>query len=109
MSDYCIAQVERMLKQQTHVRDTAAILIEPILGEGGYVSPPSDFLPRLKMLCEKHGILLIADEVQSGFGRTGKMFAVEHTGVTPDIIIMAKGIASGFPLSAIAVRDGLVT
>jgi len=107
ISDYCIDQVERLLKQQSHPSDTAAVLIEPVLGEGGYVAPPKDFLPRLKKLCEKHGILFIADEVQSGFGRTGKMFAVEHSGVSPDIMVIAKGLASGYPLSGIVARSEL--
>lgn len=107
MTDYCISHIERMLQQQTAPQDTAAMLIEPILGEGGYVVPPKDFFPRLRKLCDKHGILLIADEVQSGFGRTGKMFAIEHFGVTPDIMVMAKGLASGWPLSAIAARGAL--
>jgi len=69
--------------------------------------PPRDFLPRLKKLCEKHGILLIADEVQTGFGRTGKMFAVEHFGVVPDIMVMAKGLASGYPISSVVTRKDL--
>jgi 4-aminobutyrate aminotransferase len=107
ISDYCLEEVQRLLLQQTAPQDTAAILIEPVLGEGGYVVPPAGFLPKLKEICNKHGILLIADEVQCGFGRTGKMFAVEHFGVTPDILIMAKGIASGYPLSAIATRHEL--
>ncbi|MBP7961557.1 MAG: aminotransferase class III-fold pyridoxal phosphate-dependent enzyme [Caldilineaceae bacterium] len=97
-------QVRLLLKQQTAPQETAAILLEPVLGEGGYVLPPASFMQGLREICDEHGILLIADEVQSGFGRTGKFFAVEHFGVTPDILIMAKGLASGFPLSAIAAR-----
>lgn len=107
MTDFCIAQFERMLQQQTSPQDTAAVLIEPILGEGGYIAAPTEFLVRLKKICEKHGILFIADEVQSGFGRTGKLFAIEHSGVTPDILVMAKGIASGFPLSAVVSRSSI--
>ena len=83
----------------------AAIFVEPIQGEGGYHVPPPGFLPALRELCDRHGILLVADEVQSGMGRTGKMFAVEHWGVEPDIICLAKGIASGMPLGAIIARD----
>ena len=83
----------------------AAIFVEPIQGEGGYHVPPPGFLPALRELCDRHGILLVADEVQSGMGRTGKMFAVEHWGVEPDIVCLAKGIASGMPLGAIIARD----
>ncbi len=87
----------------------AAILIEPVLGEGGYVVPPPWFLPALRALCDEHGILLIADEVQSGFGRTGRMFAVEHTKTTPDIMVMAKGLGSGLPISAIAAPRAIMS
>jgi 4-aminobutyrate aminotransferase len=80
--------------------DVAAIVVEPVLGEGGYIVPPDGFLPRLRALCDRHGILLIFDEVQTGMGRTGKMFAAEHSGVVPDILLLAKGIASGMPLGA---------
>jgi len=96
-----------MLKQQTHPSDTAAVIIEPVLGEGGYVPAPLDFLPRLKEICQKNGILLIFDEVQCGYGRTGKMFAFEHYGVVPDIMVLAKGIASGLPISAVITRSEL--
>ena len=101
-------QVRLLLKQQTAPQETAAILLEPVLGEGGYVLPPASFLQGLREICDEHGILLIADEVQSGFGRTGKFFAVEHFGVTPDILVMAKGLASGFPLSGIAASRALM-
>ncbi|MBP7961767.1 MAG: acetyl ornithine aminotransferase family protein [Caldilineaceae bacterium] len=80
--------------------EVAAIIVEPIQGEGGYIVPPNGFMQRLREICDEHGILLIADEVQSGFGRTGKMFAMEHWNVQPDIICMAKGIASGVPIGA---------
>ena len=86
----------------------AAIVIEPVLGEGGYIVPPPGFLPRLREITRQHGILLIADEVQTGFGRTGEMFAVDHWGVEPDILVMAKGIASGLPLSGILARTELM-
>ena len=86
----------------------AAIIIEPVLGEGGYIVPPPDFLPRLREITRRHGILLIADEVQTGFGRTGQMFAVMHYDVEPDILVMAKGIASGLPLSGILAREELM-
>ena len=82
--------------------EVAAIVVEPIQGEGGYVVPPDVFLQRLREITTQHGILLIVDEVQSGMGRTGKMFAIEHAGVEPDIVTIAKGIASGLPLGVIA-------
>lgn len=85
-------------------KDIAGILIEPIQGEGGYIVPPDDFFPALRALCDKYGILLIADEVQSGMGRTGKWWAIEHFGVEPDIITSAKGIASGMPLGALIAK-----
>ncbi len=88
--------------------DVAAILVEPIQGEGGYVIPPDSFFPRLRRMCDKHGILLIVDEVQSGMGRTGKMFAIEHWGVEPDIVCIAKGIASGMPLGAMLARKSVM-
>ncbi len=85
--------------------DVAAIVVEPVQGEGGYVVPPADFLPRLRAICDAHGILLVFDEVQTGMGRTGKMFAAEHFGVVPDIIVLAKGIASGMPLGAMMAQE----
>jgi len=103
-SEYCLNQLKKLLKTQTAPPETACIVIEPVLGEGGYVVSPASFLPALRALCDEHGILLIADEIQSGMGRTGKFFAVEHFGIIPDILVMAKGIASGLPLSALATR-----
>jgi 4-aminobutyrate aminotransferase len=88
--------------------EVAAILLEPIQGEGGYIVPPDSFIPGLRRLCDKYGILLIADEVQSGVGRTGKWFAVEHWGVEPDIVASAKGIASGMPLGAFIARESVM-
>merc|ERR1719359_1006668 len=95
------------MNQQTTPEETAAICIEPILGEGGYVPPPPGFLEGLRAFCNQKGILLIADEVQTGFGRTGKMFAVENYDVQPDILIFAKGIATGMPIAGIAARTAL--
>jgi 4-aminobutyrate aminotransferase len=89
--------------------EVAAILVEPIQGEGGYVVPPAGFFPALRKLCDKYGILLIADEVQSGMGRTGKWWAIEHFGVEPDMITSAKGIASGMPLGACIARESIMT
>ncbi|KAK6497834.1 hypothetical protein TWF481_012234 [Arthrobotrys musiformis] len=103
-----IHELKVLLKQQSAASDTAAILIEPVLGEGGYVVPPPGFLPAVRKLCDEHGILLILDEVQSGFGRTGKYFAAEHWNVRPDILVMAKGIANGLPLSGIAANKELM-
>jgi 4-aminobutyrate aminotransferase len=88
--------------------DTAAVLVEPILGEGGYVVPPDGFFPALRELCDKYGILLIVDEVQSGVGRTGKWWAIEHWGVEPDIVCFAKGIASGIPLGGILAKASVM-
>jgi 4-aminobutyrate aminotransferase len=84
------------------------MLVEPVLGEGGYVVPPPGYLAGVQEICREHGILLIVDEVQSGFGRTGKWFAHQHFGVEPDVVVMAKGLASGFPLSAIVTRAELM-
>ena len=89
--------------------EVAGILVEPIQGEGGYVIPPAGFFPALRKLCDKYDILLIADEVQSGMGRTGKWWAIEHFGVEPDIITSAKGIASGLPLGACIARESVMT
>ena len=88
--------------------DVAAFIVEPILGEGGYVIPPDTFLPALREVADRHGILLITDEIQTGYGRTGKFFASEWTGAVPDIVVMAKGIASGLPLSGIMARRSLI-
>lgn len=106
-SRFAIKELERLLKSQSAPNETACIIIEPVLGEGGYVVPPGGFIKTLREICDEHGIILIADEIQSGFGRTGKYFAIEHEGVIPDILIMAKGLASGMPLSGIAYKHGL--
>jgi 4-aminobutyrate aminotransferase len=100
--EFCMKQLELLFQGQTAPSETAAIIIEPVLGEGGYVPAPASFLQYLQLICNKHGIMLILDEVQSGFGRTGKMFCFEHAVVEPDIIVMAKGLGSGLPISAIA-------
>jgi 4-aminobutyrate aminotransferase len=107
--DACAAAAIDYIEDQILVNliapdEVAAVLVEPIQGEGGYVVPPVAFLQRLRELTRKHGILLIADEVQSGMGRTGKMFAIEHSGVEPDIIAVAKGVASGMPLGVTTAR-----
>ncbi len=100
---------QRVFKRLVPANEVAAIIVEPIQGEGGYVVPDDAFFPRLRKLCDDNGILLIADEVQSGAGRTGKMWAIEHWGVQPDILCLAKGIASGLPLSAAVARADLMT
>jgi len=103
-SQWCLEELEFLFLSQTAPSETAGILIEPVLGEGGYVVPPAGFLSSLREICDKYGIMLIIDEIQSGFGRSGKWFAQEHFGVTPDIMTVAKGIASGLPLSGVFSR-----
>jgi 4-aminobutyrate aminotransferase len=107
-SKWCLDELEFMFLSQSAPQETAGILIEPVLGEGGYVVPPEGFLNSLRDICDKHGIMLIVDEVQSGFGRTGKWFAQEHFNVIPDIMTVAKGIASGLPLSGVFSRLDLM-
>jgi 4-aminobutyrate aminotransferase len=106
---FCLRQLDYLLKTQTAPDDTAAIIIEPVLGEGGYVPAPDSFLRELRDLCTQHGIMFVADEVQTGFGRTGKQFCFEHAGIEPDIIIMAKGLGSGLPISGIAAPHSLMS
>lgn len=100
----CIEHLEFIFHQLVHPEQVAAIVVEPIQGEGGYVVPPTGFLKRVREVADHHGILLIFDEVQTGFARTGRMFASEHEGVVPDIMFVAKAIASGLPLSAFISR-----
>ncbi len=100
---------EQLFRQVVPGDEVAGILVEPIQGEGGYIVPPEGFFPALRKLCDKYGILLIADEVQSGMGRTGKWWAIEHFGVAPDIFTTAKGIASGVPLGACVARSSVMT
>jgi 4-aminobutyrate aminotransferase len=110
--DQCCGQwrnfIQLTLDKLVHPDDLAAILVEPIAGEGGYLIPPDDFLPTLRAICDRTGALLIADEVQTGLGRTGKWFAVEHSGVVPDIVAMGKAIGGGLPLGAIVARAELM-
>ncbi|MGZ5351902.1 MAG: aminotransferase class III-fold pyridoxal phosphate-dependent enzyme [Actinomycetota bacterium] len=102
--------IEQVLfKHLVSPSEVAAIFVEPILGEGGYVLPPEGWFAYLRELCDRHGILLVADEVQSGMGRTGKMWAIEHFGARPDILLAGKGIASGLPLGAMIARESLMT
>ncbi|HEX9549934.1 MAG TPA: aspartate aminotransferase family protein [Candidatus Limnocylindrales bacterium] len=102
------ADLDLLFHQVIYPNRVAAIIVEPVQGEGGYIVPPPTFLPRLREITREHGILLIADEVQTGFGRTGELFAVQHWGVESDILVIAKGIASGLPLSGILARTELM-
>ena len=103
VAERCAEMVQWAIDYQSS-GDVAAFIAEPVWGEGGIIIPPASYFPRVKEVLDRHGILFICDEVQSGFGRTGKMFAIEHYGVEPDIMVMAKGIADGFPLSATIAR-----
>jgi len=106
----CVKAIEtELFRTSVAPQDVAAIFVEPIQGEGGYVVPPRKFFDELRRLADRHGILLVADEVQSGMGRTGKMFASEHFGLDPDVMALAKGIASGLPLGAMVARAELMS
>ena len=106
----CVSAIEDdLLSRHVDPRDVAAIFVEPIQGEGGYIVPPPGWLTAVRALCDRHGILLVFDEIQSGIGRTGKMFACEHEGVVPDVLLLAKGLASGMPLGAIVAKESVST
>ena len=100
----CFGFVERVLGDEVDVENLAAIIVEPVSGEGGFIPFPDFYLRRLRELCDEHGALLVADEIQTGFGRTGTMFAIEHSGVTPDLLTTSKSLAGGLPLSAVVGR-----
>ncbi len=106
-SDYCLQRLQDLFETSIRACDVAAIIIEPVQGEGGFVPAPDAFMQGLRKICDDNGILLIADEVQTGFARTGKMFAIEHSGVEPDFLVCAKSIAGGMPLSAVIGRADL--
>jgi 4-aminobutyrate aminotransferase len=106
--EFCMKQLDFLFHGQTTPEETAAVIIEPVLGEGGYVIAPAGFLQELRNLCTQNDVLFIADEVQSGCGRTGKFFAYEHASIEPDMIVMAKGLGSGLPISGIASRRELM-
>ncbi len=108
-TEFCLKQLDLLLHSQSAPDETAAIVIEPVLGEGGYVPAPVAFLQRLRELCSEHGILLVVDEIQTGFGRTGKLFCYEHAGIEPDVLIMAKGMGSGMPISGIGASAELMS
>ena len=101
--------LELLFRTVVPSESVAAIVVEPIQGEGGYVVPPDGFLPRLREICDAHGILLVADEVQTGFGRSGRMFAVDHSGVVPDIMCVAKGMGNGLPIGAIVAKASVMS
>ena len=107
--DACLGEIDRVFRRIAAPDEVAAFFVEPIQGEGGYIVPPDDFHVRLKALAEQHGICYVADEVQSGMGRTGRMFALEHWGVAADIVCIGKGIASGLPLGAIVARSDVMS
>jgi 4-aminobutyrate aminotransferase len=107
-TEFCLKQLDTLLHGQVNPSEVAAVVIEPVLGEGGYVPAPAGFIQELRQICSQQGILLIVDEVQSGFGRTGKFFSFEHAGITPDIIVMAKGLGSGLPISGIGASRELM-
>lgn len=100
--------LEMTLKTDSSPEQTAAIFIEPVLGEGGFYAAPPSFLKAVRKICDEHGILMVVDEVQSGFGRTGKLFAIEHSGVEPDMMTMAKSMADGMPISAVVGTDTIM-
>ena len=103
-----LAAIDNLLKADVEPSRVAAIIVEPVQGEGGFYVAPPEFLQRLRVLCDAHGILLIDDEIQAGAGRTGRMFAIEHSGVVPDLITLAKSIAGGFPISAVVGREDIM-
>ncbi len=104
----CVDAIEDYFRRHVDPSLIAAMIVEPVLGEGGFVVPPAEFLQKLAALCRRHGIIVIADEVQTGFGRTGRMFACEHSGLEPDILVTAKSIAGGLPLAAVVGRAELM-
>jgi 4-aminobutyrate aminotransferase / (S)-3-amino-2-methylpropionate transaminase / 5-aminovalerate transaminase len=104
----CVSSLEEQFKRHADPQTIAAVVVEPILGEGGFVVPPPGYLAELAALCRRHGILVIADEVQTGFGRTGRMFACEHDGLEPDLLVTAKSLAAGLPLAAVIGRAELM-
>jgi 4-aminobutyrate aminotransferase len=106
--DECLRQIDKVFHHVVPADEVAAFFVEPIQGEGGYIVPPPDFHPRLKALAEQHGICYVADEIQAGMGRTGRMFAIDHWNVVPDIVCLAKGIASGMPLGAIIANADIM-
>ncbi len=105
---YCLEQLEHALIAQVDPSAVAAVIVEPVQGEAGFVPLPAPFLRRIRELCDAHGIVMIADEIQSGFGRTGRLFAVEHYGIAPDLLTMAKSLGAGLPISAVTGRADIL-
>ncbi len=108
VGDYVLHQIHDLLSRHLYSKDVAAIFIEPMLGEGGYVIPPKSFIRSLREICDDHGILLVFDEVQTGVGRTGHMWAADYFGVEPDVLLTAKGLGSGMPIGAIVARESVM-
>lgn len=107
-TERCLAQLDEIFRFLIAPDQVAAMIMEPVQGEGGYIVPPQGFMEAIRQICDTHGIILIFDEIQTGFGRTGKMFAWQHFGVQPDVLTLAKGIANGFPLSALVAKAELM-
>ncbi len=107
--DFCLQQLDHAMVAQVDPSDVAAMVIEPVQGEGGYIPTPPTFLRHIRKLCDTHGMLMIADEIQCGFGRTGKLFAMEHYGIVPDLIVTGKSIAAGMPLAAVTGPEEIMT
>jgi 4-aminobutyrate aminotransferase/(S)-3-amino-2-methylpropionate transaminase len=103
-----LAALEHILKYDIEPARVAAIVVEPVMGEGGFYIAPSEFLQALRALCDQHGIVLVVDEIQTGFARTGRMFALEHSGIEPDLMTMAKSLAGGFPLAAVVGKANIM-
>lgn len=103
-----LAGLETLFKVDIEAKDVAAIIVEPVQGEGGFYAAPVEFLQALRAICDEHGIILICDEIQTGFGRTGKMFAIEHSGVEPDLITVAKAMGGGFPISGVVGKTSVI-
>jgi 4-aminobutyrate aminotransferase/(S)-3-amino-2-methylpropionate transaminase len=104
LTGYCLDELERVFRTEAAPEDVAAIVVEPVQGEGGFVVPTPGFLPGLSRICDLHGIVLIVDEVQSGFGRTGRMWGMEHEGVVPDLVAVGKSLGAGMPISGVVGR-----
>jgi len=104
----CASELDRLFQLTLSAENTAAVIIEPVQGEGGFIVPPPDYLPRIKELCTRYGIPLSVDEIQTGFGRTGRMFACEHSGVEPDLMTVAKSLAAGIPMSGVIGRQEIM-
>src|SRR5579883_485549 len=108
LTDYCLEELDKFFLTEVAAEDVAAIIVEPVQGEGGFIVPTKGFLPGLRKVCDKYGIVLIIDEVQTGFGRTGRFWAMEHEGVEPDLVTVGKSLGAGMPLSAVVGKAAIV-